>query len=74
MEKKEILFLAIFAAAILGAFALIFGSPAGNNIVGYVIMKASEKLSYEFYFLIGVLVLVVALSTYIYSIRKFGPA
>jgi len=36
--------------------------------------KAGEKPSYDFYFLIAAIILVVAVSTYIYSIRKFGPA
>ena len=74
MKKKSILFLVFFAIIIIGAFALIFGKPAGNSIAGYVVMKAGEKSSYDFYFLIGALILVVAVSTYIYSIKKFGPA
>ena len=74
MKKENILFLVLFAIVILGAFALISGKPAGNNIAGYVVMKAGEKQSYDFYFLTAALILVVAISTYIYSIRKFGPA
>jgi len=74
MKKENILFLVLFVIVILGAFVLTFGKPAGNTIIGYVVMKASEKPSYDFYFLIAALVLVVAVSTYIHSIRKFGPA
>jgi len=74
MKKKDILFLVFFAIIIIGAFALIFGKPAGNSIAGYVVMKASEKSPHNFYFLIAAFILVVAVSTYIHSIRKFGPA
>ncbi|PIN79171.1 hypothetical protein COV14_00640 [Candidatus Woesearchaeota archaeon CG10_big_fil_rev_8_21_14_0_10_33_12] len=74
MKKKNILFLVFFAIVILAAFVLILGKSNGNNIAGYVVMKAGEKPSYDFYFLIAAIILVVAVSTYIYSIRKFGPA
>jgi len=73
MKKENILFLVLFAIVILGTFALIFGKSDGDSIIGYVVMKAGEKTSYDFYFLIAALVLVVAVSTYIHSIRKFGP-
>ena len=74
MKKENILFLVFLAIIVIGAFALIFGKFDGNNITGYVVIKAGEKPSYDFYFLIAAIVLVVAVSTYIYSIKKFGPA
>ncbi|HHI03996.1 MAG TPA: hypothetical protein ENL45_00430 [Candidatus Woesearchaeota archaeon] len=74
MKKKDVLFLVFFAIIIIGSFALFFGKPAGNSISGYVVMKASEKSPHNFYLLIAAFILVVAVSTYIYSIKKFGPA
>ncbi len=69
--KKFFMFFAVIIVFIIGTVAI---SSKNNNLVGYVVSISNEPTHYGLYFLIGFLIIASAILSYIYGVRKFGPA
>ncbi|MDD5086411.1 MAG: hypothetical protein PHV16_01535 [Candidatus Nanoarchaeia archaeon] len=72
MKKKVGYLILGFFIVLLGFF--IFSERGLKTISGYVVMKANESNPLAFYVVLGIIMLIAAVLSYIYSVKKYGPA
>ena len=71
--KNKIFFTIIFILILILGL-VVFSASGIESISGYVVMKANENNPITFYIVLGALILIAAVLSYIYSVKKFGPA
>ena len=73
MRKNVVIGLTFGLFAVL-LISTLFSGGGLETISGYVVKSANSEDSFAFYIALGIFVLIAAIFSYAYGVKKFGPA
>jgi predicted nucleic acid-binding Zn ribbon protein len=71
--KNKTVFIMVFVLILIILLIALSGRGL-ETISGYVVKKSNENNPLSFYIVLGALILIAAVLSYIYGVKKFGPA